>query len=172
MPSTEPAARAATVETRIDAPLWRAIDAPEAFAQRAATAALEAADAADLGAEISILLTDDVRIAALNRAFRGRDAPTNVLSWPSVAWSGPASRADIAALGPTPVLGDVAASIETLQREAEIFGRVLEHHAAHLIVHGILHLLGYDHGDEESTGRMETVEDDALRRIGYAGRDA
>ncbi len=172
MQDATPGSEAPSVEARVEAAGWRAIAEAERFAERAALGALAAAGVAASRAEVALLLTDDARIAALNAAFRGRNAPTNVLSWPSVAWDGPASAADLAALGPAPFLGDVALSIETLRREAESFGRDLEHHAAHLIVHGVLHLLGYDHEDGESAARMEAVEDDALSRLGSPGRDA
>lgn len=169
MPAATPGSDAARIEVSLEAEGWRVLADPEAFAARAASAALAAAGLGGLDAELSLLLADDARAAELNAAFRGLAKPTNVLSWPSVERAEPA---DAESLGPAPFLGDIAVAIETLQREAEMYGRALEHHAAHLIVHGVLHLIGYDHQDEESAARMEAVEDDALSRLGLPGRDA
>ncbi|GIK48598.1 MAG: rRNA maturation RNase YbeY [Hyphomonadaceae bacterium] len=119
--------------------------------------ALAAAAAAEgVGGVVSLLLGDDAAIAALNKEFRGKDGPTNVLSFPP----GPAA---------TPgFLGDIALAAETIAAEAEFQGKSLEHHATHIVVHGFLHLLGYDHLDEADAGKMEAREREILATLGIA----
>ncbi len=149
----------------------RAAPGLEALAERAASAALVEAGA-PAPCEISLLLTDDARIAELNAAFRGAAKPTNVLSWPALALEapldGPAWRALGAQPGAENFLGDVALALETVRREADLSSLRLESHAAHLIVHGVLHLCGYDHESESDAALMETKEARALARIGVA----
>jgi probable rRNA maturation factor len=114
----------------------------------------------------SLLFTSDAEIHALNREWRQRDKPTNVLSFPMLA------REELVALapdGPPELLGDVALAYETCAREAAEKGVPLADHAAHLIVHGLLHLAGYDH--ETSTAdaeAMEALETKALAICGIA----
>lgn len=114
----------------------------------------------------SLMFADDAEVHALNREWRGKDRPTNVLSFPML------ERADLLALapdGPPELLGDVALALETCTREAADKSVRLEHHAAHLIVHGLLHLAGYDHelGPDEAVA-METLEIKALALLGIA----
>ena len=114
----------------------------------------------------SLLFTSDIEVQALNREWRGKDKPTNVLSFPMV------ERADLSALaldGPPELLGDIALAHETCAREAAEKGVPLHHHAAHLIVHGLLHLAGYDHetGDVDAAV-MEALETKALAILGIA----
>jgi probable rRNA maturation factor len=111
------------------------------------------------GAEVSLLLTSDAGIRALNARYRGQDKPTNVLSFPSA----PAER-----LGQVPTLGDVALAFETLAREAEGAGLPLADHYRHLVAHGFLHLIGYDHDTDEEAGRMEALETRILARLGVS----
>lgn len=114
----------------------------------------------------SLLLADDAEVQRLNREWRAKDKPTNVLSFPML------DRADLLRLGadgPEELLGDIALALETCAREAAEKGVALEHHAAHLIVHGLLHLAGYDH--ETSPGdaaAMEALEIKALALVGIA----
>jgi probable rRNA maturation factor len=147
----------------------------DALAARAADAAGEVAPELDnprLSA--SLLFTSDAEIHALNREWRERDKPTNVLSFPMLA------RADLLALGedgPPELLGDVALAHETCAREADQAGLSLAHHAAHLIVHGLLHLAGHDHETSpEDAEAMEALETKALALMGiadpYGDRDA
>lgn len=114
--------------------------------------------------EVSLLLTTDAEIRALNREWRGRDKPTNVLSFPMLA------RAELLALaphGPPVMLGDIALSCETCMREAADKSLPLEHHAAHLVVHGLLHLAGHDHEiSPQDAATMETLEVLALAQLG------
>ena len=112
----------------------------------------------------SALFTSDSHVHELNREWRQRDKPTNVLSFPMLI------RDDLLALeaeGPPVLLGDIALAYETCAREAQEKGVPLEHHAAHLIIHGLLHLAGHDHvhSDEEAEA-MEALEIAALAKMG------
>ena len=139
----------------------------ETLAERAAEAAAQVApELANPRLSASLLFTSDAEIHALNREWRQRDKPTNVLSFPML------DRDDLLALaaeGPPELLGDVALAHETCAREAADKGIPLDHHAAHLIVHGLLHLAGHDHeislADAEA---MEALEVKALELIGIA----
>lgn len=115
---------------------------------------------------ISILFTGDGEIHALNREWRERDKPTNVLSFPMLERR---ELADLPAEGPPVMLGDIALAHETCAREAADKGVSLEHHAAHLIIHGLLHLAGHDHvhSDEEADA-MEALETTILAKLGIA----
>ncbi|WP_116130972.1 rRNA maturation RNase YbeY [Tropicimonas sp. IMCC34043] len=121
--------------------------------------------------EFSLLACNDARIAELNRQFRGKPAPTNVLSWPAedLAAEQPGGTPDL----PEPdfpdepiFLGDIAIAWETCSAEAETGGKPLEAHLTHLIVHGILHLLGYDHVREADAVLMERLEVEILVELG------
>jgi probable rRNA maturation factor len=111
------------------------------------------------GAELSLLFTDDAHIKSLNRKFRGKNKPTNVLSFPGA----PAANGGIG-----PILGDIVLAAETVSREAEGEGLTLEAHLTHLILHGFLHILGYDHEDDGEAGLMEGLETAILGGIGVA----
>jgi probable rRNA maturation factor len=130
------------------------------LARRAVAAALAEVHAAPAGpVEVAILLADDEAIRALNRAWRGQDKATNVLSFPAPAGSRPdGSR----------LLGDIALAYETVAREAAAEGKPLNDHATHLMVHGALHLLGLDHQAEGEAEAMEAIEIAALARLGVA----
>jgi probable rRNA maturation factor len=110
-------------------------------------------------AEVSVLFTDDAHIRRLNRQFRGKDRPTNVLSFPA------------APLVPGrfgPALGDIALALETVTGEAKSGGLTLANHVSHLIIHGFLHLLGFDHEAEAEAVAMERLEAAILGRLGIA----
>lgn len=160
------------VDLVIDEPGWeRALPEIRDVATIAAELALGAADLPPDGFTISLLACDDARIAALNAGFRGRDAPTNVLSWPafSLGAAEPGARParpPAASVGGRTPLGDVAIALGTVTREAESAGLPLKSHALHLILHGCLHLLGYDHERPEDADLMEGVETRALAGIG------
>jgi probable rRNA maturation factor len=139
----------------------------EALSERAAsTLAQVAPELAHPRLSASILFADDAEVRALNAEWRGKDKPTNVLSFPML------ERADLLALapdGPPELLGDIVLALETCQREADDKGLSLEHHAAHLIVHGLLHLAGYDHETSPEEARaMELLEIKALAQMGIA----
>ena len=112
-------------------------------------------------AELSVLLCDDETIARLNGQWRGQQKPTNVLSFPAPPLQGTVPDEKIP-------LGDIAIAYETLAREAEENGKTVSYHLSHLVVHGFLHLLGYDHHMDDEAERMERLERDILARIGVA----
>lgn len=139
----------------------------EALATRAAEAAAQAApELAHSRLSASVLFTSDAEIHGLNAEWRGKDKPTNVLSFPMLDR---ADLLDLAAEGPPELIGDIALARETCAREAADKGVSIEAHAAHLIVHGLLHLAGYDHetGDAEAEA-MEALETKALAVMGLA----
>jgi probable rRNA maturation factor len=139
----------------------------QAIAEQAAEAAARVEPAlANLRLEASLLFTSDAEVHALNREWRRRDKPTNVLSFPMLERA--ALRA-LAADGPPELLGDIALACETCMREAEEKGVSLADHAAHLIVHGLLHLAGHDHVESEVQAEaMEALEVKALAILGIA----
>lgn len=146
-------------------------DAP-ALLERAARAALAAAGRAGsvpqgAALEISFMLSDDARVRRLNRDYRGQDKPTNVLSFPSED-DAPHDESIGAADGETGprLLGDVVLALETLEREAAAQSKTLRDHFCHLAVHGVLHLLGYDHQDAGEAECMERLEVEVLASLG------
>lgn len=150
----------------IDIEDWPAGDW-EALAARAAEAAGEGEPLlANPRLVASLLFTTDAEVHALNREWRQRDKPTNVLSFPML------ERAELEALapdGPPEMLGDIALAHETCAREAAEKGIPLEAHAAHLIVHGLLHLAGHDHVmSDEQAEAMEGLETRILAKLGIA----
>jgi len=137
-----------TIDVEIEDEAWsRALPDAEALAVKAATAALDG----DGG--VVILLTDDDTVADLNIRFRDKAGPTNVLSFPAPE-------------NPEGSLGDIALAYGVCAREAEEQGKPLAHHLQHLVTHGVLHLLGYDHLVDDEAEEMEALE----RRI-LAGLD-
>ena len=155
-----------TLELEVDSP-WPPGTDWEALAARAAGAlTVVAPELANPRLSASLLFADDAEIHALNREWRSKDKPTNVLSFPML------EREDLLALsanGPPELLGDIALAYETCAREAGEKGVTLEDHAAHLIIHGLLHLAGHDHetGPAEAAV-METLEIKALALIAIA----
>lgn len=131
-------------------------------AEAAARAALSAAGLDPDRHEISLLACDDARIAVLNAEFRGKAAPTNVLSWPAFEEEIPEPEEEAV------FLGDLAMAYETCAREAEEADVSLGDHSAHLVVHGVLHLLGYDHEMEAEADAMEDFETKILASMGIA----
>lgn len=162
-----------SIDVVIEDPRWETLGL-EALAAEASATALRHLGLDPAGFEISLLAADDARVCQLNSAFRGKDAPTNVLSWPSkergaaVAGGDPVTADD-------PELGDIALAWETCQREAQAAGKPVSDHVAHLIVHGILHLLGYDHIRDADATLMERIETEILGKLGlddpYMGDD-
>jgi probable rRNA maturation factor len=124
-------------------------------------ATLEAADLAPEGHAVSVALLSDAEVHSLNKTFRGKDAPTNVLSFPSA----PAVRPPKGSREPV-FLGDVALAYETVAREAAEQEKPVLHHAAHLVVHGVLHLAGFDHETGDDAERMEAAERQILGKSG------
>ncbi len=148
-----------TLDIMIEAGDWNRLEDAEALAQKAAEAALAVTYEADEKFEASVMLTDDAQIRELNRTWRGKDKPTNVLSFPAPEQPG---------LDGPRHLGDIALAYETLVRESEEESKELAHHFAHLIIHGVLHLLGYDHEVEAEADIMEALEVKALATLGIA----
>lgn len=154
-------------ETIIEDTRWSGLDLA-GLAEQAACATL-AHLGHDPGAfEISVLACDDARIAALNANFRGKPQPTNVLSWPSEerAATCDGDHPDLPMPGMDPELGDIALAYETCAREAETAGKPLQDHVTHLIVHAVLHLLGYDHVRDKDATLMERTEVEILGKLG------
>ena len=145
------------VEIRVDAPAWREIEF-EAVVREAASETLREAGPKGGPLELSVLLTDDSAMADLNRTWRGRDGPTDVLSFPGDFRPSPAPR----------LLGDVALSIDALKADAARDGLSATDHLAHLVVHGILHLVGYDHESDSEAAAMEKAEAGILGAMGIA----
>jgi probable rRNA maturation factor len=136
---------------------WEAVAGAETLVR---TAAAALAAELPLGrSEACIALSNDAQIAELNGSYRGKPAPTNVLSFPA-GFSIPIDDDD------PRFLGDVVLALETLQREAAELGLPIEHHMQHLVVHGLLHLLGYDHGTDQEAQAMESLEVRILQRLG------
>jgi probable rRNA maturation factor len=149
-----------TLDVMVEAGDWETAGDIAGLAQRAADAAVAAApDAPDGPLAATLLLSDDAAIRVLNRDWRGLDKATNVLSFPSGAPAIP---------GEPRHLGDIAIAYETLVREAGEETKTVSDHAAHLVVHGVMHLLGHDHLDDDEADAMESREVAALASLGIA----
>lgn len=160
----------ALVETVIEDARWEAFGL-SALAERAARAALGGAGLPVDGFQVSLMGGDNARIAVLNADFRGKPTPTNVLSWPSrergAEFVGDAPEAPMPGAADDPLsLGDIAIAWETCAQEADAQGKPMADHVLHLIVHGTLHLLGYDHVEEEDAALMEGLEGQILASLG------
>jgi len=139
------------IDVVIEDPAWAAAEpAAPALAEIAAAAVLTHERSAER--DIAILLADDARLAALNSAFRGKEGPTNVLSFPAAPGAAE--------------LGDVALAFGVCAREAAEQGKTLGHHLLHLTAHGVLHLLGYDHESDAEAEAMEAKERSILAGLG------
>lgn len=108
-------------------------------------------------AELTVRIVDEAEITALNRQFRGKDGVTNVLSFP---------HEQLAGIGPTP-LGDVVICAPVVANEAVAQGKTLEAHWAHLVIHGVLHLLGHEHHTNTEAREMESLETGLLAALGF-----
>jgi probable rRNA maturation factor len=137
-------------------PDWTRAKVTDALLKRAARAALRAAPPRSGEPLITLVLANDAEMRALNRTWRGKDEATNVLSFPADALAGRG------------FLGDIVLSYETTRKEAKERGISLADHVSHLVVHGMLHLLGFDHAEDEEAERMEQAECIALASIGVA----
>lgn len=142
--------------------LWEGLPEAESVVRRAVAAVAARPDiAVPAEAELSLALSDDATVQGLNRDYRAKDKPTNVLSFPAPHG---------------PLLGDVIVAFETLTREAAEEQLTPADHLAHLTIHGLLHLLGYDHETEAEALRMEALETSILAGLGIrdphaAGRE-
>jgi len=146
-----------SIDISVPSPLWRRLPRARSIARETIAAAAEKRGLSE-GGDVSLCLADDAALRALNLSWRGFDKPTNVLSF--CAAPGRAGEAQ--------TLGDIALAYETLAREAEDFGVPLADHYRHLLVHGFLHLIGYDHETDGEAERMEALETKILARLGVA----
>ena len=155
-PSRRHSGASLAIEIVRRAPGFARAKVTDAHLRRAARAAFRASPRAGRSFSVTLVLTADDEMRDLNRLWRGKDAPTNVLSFPTDA---DRDRG---------FLGDVVLAYETAHREAKERGISLADHASHLVVHGMLHLLGFDHEGDADAERMEKVERIALASIGVA----
>jgi len=156
----EPDPSGPALDIRIQSRRWREVEDLKPRIGAAITAAVALAPVKPApGAELNLLLTDDRRIRIVNRDWRGFDKATNVLSFPAA----PPER-----IGTSPVIGDIVLAYETLVREAQAEDKAFGDHLSHLVVHGLLHLLGEDHDSDAQAQRMEALETAALARLGIA----
>ena len=156
-----------SIAISIEDPSWSKLapDAARVLRRAARDALAQAKDdgwkGSRVGHEISFVLTDDKRMRALNRTYRGKDKPTNVLSFAALDTDRPKSAMPW-------LLGDVVFASGVIAREAKAQRKSLDHHLSHLAVHGVLHLLGYDHEQETDAEAMEALEIAALAGMGIA----
>ncbi len=151
------------IDIRTDAGCWSAHDALDLdrLGARSVAAAVAIAGLRALpGSELAIIFADDITVRELNRRFRGKDTPTNVLSFPVDDGSGGGP--------PGPLIGDVVIAYETVHQESNEQALPFEDHLTHLIVHGLLHLFGYDHETDTDAALMEALETEILATLGIA----
>jgi probable rRNA maturation factor len=158
------------VDTVIEEPRWETAGL-EAMSEQAAQAVLAELGLSATGFTLCVMGCDDDRIATLNADFRGKPKPTNVLSWPSDDRAPPAPglMPDLPDPGDSDdpeELGDIAIAWGVCQAEAAEQGKPFAAHVTHLVAHGVLHLLGFDHETEEDAALMEGIEIRALARLG------
>ena len=148
------------LEISIPSALWRGLPRARAIARETIAACVDEAEIPPReGASVGLCLSDNARVRELNARWRGLDKPTNVLSFPA---------APVGSLGETFMLGDIALAYETMADEAATSGVALADHYCHLVAHGFLHLMGYDHQTHEEAERMEALETRILARLGVA----
>jgi probable rRNA maturation factor len=161
-------------EVLVVADCWQAEPDAEAVIHRAIAIAAEIVNAGPnkgIGeAELAVMLTDDAGIRTLNNNWRGVHKPTNVLSFPALQPTGNGGPDDAPRM-----LGDIAIAYETTRKEADDEQKPFDHHLSHLAVHGFLHLIGYDHENDDDAEAMETLEQQILAQLGipdpYADRE-
>lgn len=145
------------IDLAVEAGDWPKKTVLRGLVKKAVDAAFAEAGLRQGASELSIVFSDDAGIRALNAGWRGKDKPTNVLSFPAFA---------VTPGDPLPpMLGDIVLAAETVAREAAMEGKPLDHHITHLVIHGLLHLLGHDHEDEGEAEKMEALERAALARL-------
>jgi probable rRNA maturation factor len=170
---TAPARSPLDISFSLEAGDWEAaVTDVERLVEAAARAAFEAAERPEIldGApvEMSLVLADDALVQTLNRDYRDRDKPTNVLSFALLDDLGDTDDVLDRDEGMPILLGDVILAFETVRREAFEQGKSFEDHLTHLVIHGVLHLLGYDHQSDPDADRMERLETSILARLGIA----
>ena len=146
------------IDINVTAPAWETLGDLDALARRAVRASLEISGARLAPVcELSVTFCDDAEIRALNAQWRAQDKPTNVLSFPTPG-----------KLAQRPLLGDIVIAYETVAREAGEQGKTLADHTAHMIIHGFLHLIGYDHESLDEAEAMEALERRVARALGMS----
>ena len=164
LPLAEPQANT-PVDVLVESPLWADhADAQAVVCRAIATAATVLRALPAVRGEVSVVLTDDTAIRVLNRTWREIDKPTNVLSFPVAPPSRSGERWGRGA-APPPLLGDIVIAYETAAREAAEQDKPFSHHLAHLVVHGFVHLIGYDHDSDKAADEMECLEAAILARL-------
>ena len=146
------------IDIAIEAGDWPAETELKPLVETALAASVSQLGLEGISPELSFVFTDDAAMTVLNGQWRGKERPTNVLSFPAfpVAPGEP----------PGPMLGDIVLARQTIEAEAAIDGKTVHAHLTHLIVHGFLHLLGYDHQNDEDAVQMESIERAILDRLG------
>lgn len=148
------------IDIQIDEYGWTSLDKVEDLCKTAVQqVCIETKQKFIQGAELCILLTNNAEICTLNKQWRGLDKPTNVLSFPAVSPD---------KLAKTPMLGDIALGFETVEQEALNDKKTIENHLTHLVIHGFLHILGYDHEIDEDATIMEALEIRILENLNIA----
>ncbi len=148
------------LSTLVECDAWNQHEGFEVLASEVIAAAVAATNIKlAKGAEVSLLLCDDARIRDINHEWRGLDKPTNVLSFPA---------APRAMLAKSPAVGDIAIAYETVARETVDEGKTFRDHYMHMVLHGFLHLLGYDHETDAEAEEMEALEISVLSALGVA----
>ena len=169
--STKSRTEPVRLEVIVRSALWKRRRTAQSVVKKAVLAAAKAASTAP--AELAIVLSNDSTIQALNRDWRGKDTPTNVLSFPAAPDLPVRSQRRGKSPGWSPYIGDIVIAYQTTAREAVAEGKPFDHHLAHLAVHGFLHLLGYDHENDRDAEKMESLERRILARLAipdpYAG---
>ena len=146
------------IDLTVEAGAWPPESELLALVERAVAAACaELGVADDASSELSLVFTDDEHIRALNAGWRGKDKPTNVLSFPAFP---PVRGGSL-----PPMLGDIVLAAGTVAREAALEGKPLSNHITHLVIHGLLHLVGHDHETDAEAEAMEALERAALARL-------
>ena len=154
------------IEIIVRSARWRKHSTAKTLVKKAVLAAAKAISPSPI--ELAIVLDDDSAIRALNRDWRGKNTPTNVLSFPAPDPPSPPAgqrRGGGKRRNSSPYIGDIVLAYQTIAREAIAEGKPFGHHLAHLAIHGFLHLHGYDHENHRDAQRMERLERKILARM-------
>jgi probable rRNA maturation factor len=158
------------IDVIVETPQWNAARGAEATVRSALTEAAIAIGTDFRNRTLAVLLTDDAAMRRLNAQWRGIDKPTNVLSFPALQPTGAGTPDDAPRM-----LGDIAIAYQTTRMEADEEQKPFDHHLSHLAIHGFLHLIGYDHENDDDAEAMETLEQEILAQLGipdpYADRE-
>ena len=147
-------------DVAINADGWQSEHSLRMLVDRVLEATLHGLEFDDVDSELSLVFTDDANIRTINSKWRYIDKATNVLSFPAFSIQ-PGQR-------PGPILGDIVIARETVQREAQEENKSFDDHLSHLIVHGLLHLTGYDHQNDDEAEQMESLERKILASLGIS----